>query len=70
MDECLPPKTMRMSSRYPPWINPLAKTLLKKKAILQTSKRGGYLVNLSERIDAVSMKNRRALSDGRVRSKA
>ena len=68
--ECFPSKTTRMSSRDPPWMNPLAKTLLKKKANLQTSKRGGCLVNLSERIDAVSMENRKALSDGRVGSKA
>ena len=61
MDECFPSKTTRMSSREPPWMNPLAKILLKKKANLQTIKRGGCLVNLSERIDAVSMENRKAL---------
>ena len=70
MDECLPLKTMRMSSSDPPWMIPLAKTLLKKNANLQTSRRGGCLVNISERIDAVSMKDREALSDGRVGSKA
>ena len=70
MNECFPPKKMRMSSPDPPWMNPLAETLLKKNAKLQTSKRGGCLVNISERIDAVSMKNREALSDGRVGSKA
>ena len=52
MDECFPSKTMRMSSRDPPWMNPLVKTQLKKKANLQTSKRGECLVNLSERINA------------------
>ena len=69
MDESFPSKTMRMSSRDPPWINPLAKTMLKKRANLQTSKRGGCLLKLSERIYAVSMENRKALSDGRVGSK-
>lgn len=64
-------KTMRMSSRDPPWMNPLEKTVLKKKANLQTSKRGGCLVNLSERSDAVSVENMKALSDGKyVGSKA
>ena len=70
MDECFPSKTVRMSSRDPPWMTPLAKTLLKKKAKLQTSKRGGCLVNLPERINTVITENRKALSDGRIGSKA
>ena len=65
MDECFPSKTMRMSSRDPPWMNPFPKNVLKKKANFQISKRGGCLINLSERIDAVSMENKEALSDGR-----
>ena len=64
MDECFPSKTMRMSSRDPPWMNLFAKIVLRNKANLQTSERGGCLVNLSQRIDAVGMENKEVLSDG------
>ena len=30
-EECFPLKTVRVSSRYPVWLTPLIKTLLKKK---------------------------------------
>ena len=31
MNECFPRKSIRMSSRDPPWMSPLVKSLLKKK---------------------------------------
>ena len=69
MDECFPSKTVRISSRDPPWMTPLAKKL-KKKANLQTSKHGRCSVNLSERINAVITENRKGLADSRIGSKA
>ena len=35
MEQCFQTKTVRMSSRVPPWLSSLVKVLLKKKARLQ-----------------------------------
>ena len=39
MNECFPRKSIRMSSRDPPWMSPLVKSLLKKKKT--RSRKGG-----------------------------
>lgn len=49
MNECFPSKSIRMSSRDPPWMSPLVKSLLKKKT--RSRKGGGRgLTELTEKI--------------------
>ena len=71
MKECFPSKTVRMSTSDPPWMTPLVKTLLRKKAKIQVRKQDGCPVNLRERINSVINENRTALtSDNKIGCKA
>ena len=70
MKGCFPSKTVRMSTRDPPWMT-LVKTLLRKKAKIQVRKQDGCPVNLRERINSVINENRTALtSDNKIGCKA
>ena len=71
MEICFPAKTVRMSSRDPPWMTPLVKVLLKKKARLQArSVRGADLEDLKAKIDKNISENRMALATGNKGSRA
>lgn len=64
MDECMPLKRITISSRDPPWLKPLVKSLLRKKTRFQ---RRGCLNHASEiryRIGQLIEKNRKALATG------
>ena len=43
MEQCFPTKTVRMSSRDPPWLSSFVKVLLKKKARLQARGADGFI---------------------------
>ena len=42
-EQCFPTKTVRMSSRDPPWLSSFVKELLKKKARLQARGADGLI---------------------------
>ena len=48
MKENFPAKTVRMSTRDAPWMTPLAKALLKKKAKAKYRSPDGFPINLKE----------------------
>ena len=50
MKECFPGKSIRMSSRDPPWMSPLVKSLLKKKKTRSRKGGGRNLTELAEKI--------------------
>mgnify|MGYP001794103665 FL=1 len=69
MDECFPAKTVCMSSRDPPWMTPLLKFILKKKA--RSERNGGRdWAELSSKADKLIQENRRALASGPLGSRA
>ena len=70
MNENFPAKTVLMSTRDPPWMTPLAKALLKKKAKAKYRSPDGCPINLKERINAIVTENRKSLASGKVGSKA
>ena len=59
MNENFPVKTMHMSTRDPPWMTPLTKALLKKKAKAKCRSPDGCPISLKERINAIVTENRR-----------
>ena len=61
MNENFPAKTVRISTRDPPWMTQLAKGLLKKKAMAKCRSPDGCPINLKERINAIVTKNRNRL---------
>ena len=70
MNENFPAKTVRTSTRDPPWMTPLAKALLKKKAKAKCRSPDGCPINLKERINAIVTENRKSLASGKMGSKA
>ena len=70
MNENFPAKTVGISTRDPPWMTPLAKSLLKKKAMAKCRSPDGHPINLKERINAIVTKNRKSLACGKMGSKA
>ena len=70
MNENFPAKTVRISTRDPPWMTPLAKALLKKKAKAKCRSPDGCPINLKERINAIVTENRKSLASGKMGSKA
>ena len=70
MNENFPAKTVGISTRDPPWMTPLAKSLLKKKAMAKCRSPDGRPINLKERINAIVTKNRKSLACGKMGSKA
>jgi hypothetical protein len=56
INKCFPVKTVVMSSRDPPWISPLVKLLLRKKAKLQAN--GKPLSEIKSRIANIIKENR------------
>ena len=59
-----------MSTRDQPWMTPLAKALLKKKAKAKCRSPDGCPINLKERIKAIVTENRKSLASGKMGSKA
>ena len=70
MNECFPCKSIRMSSRDPPWMSPLVKSLLKKKKTRSQKGGGRDLTELTEKIGRLIAENRRALASGKLGSRA
>ena len=70
MNECFPSKSIRMSSRDPPWMSPLVKSLLKKKKTRSRKGGGRDLTELTEKIGRLIAENRRALASGKLGSRA
>ena len=70
MNECFPRKSIRMSSRDPPWMSPLVKSLLKKKKTRSRKGGGRDLTELTEKIGRLIAENRRALASGKLGSRA
>ena len=70
MNENFPAKTVRMSTRDPLWMTPLAKALLKKKAKAKCRCPDGCPINLEERINAIVAENHKSLASGKKGSKA
>ena len=70
MNENFPSKTVPMSTRDPPWMTPLAKALLKKKAKAKCRSPDGCPINLKDRINAIVTENRKSLACGNMGSKA
>ena len=70
MNECFPRKSIRMSSRDPPWMSPLVKSLLKKKKTRSRNGGGRDLTELTEKIGRLIAENRRALASGKLGSRA
>ena len=70
MNENFPAKTVRISTRDPPCMTPLAKALLKKKAKAKCRSPDGCPINLKERINAIVTENRKSLASGKMGSKA
>ena len=69
MNENFPAKTVLMSTRDPPWMTPLAKALLKKKAKAKYRSPDGFSINLKERINAIVTENRKSLASGKMGSR-
>ena len=69
MNENVSSKTVRMSTRDPPWMTPLAKALLKKKAKAKCRSPDGCPINLKERINAIVTENRKSLASGKMGSR-
>ena len=69
MNENFPAKTVLMSTRDPPWMTPLAKALLKKKAKAKYRSPDGFPINLKERINAIVTENRKSLASGKMGSR-
>ena len=69
MNENVSSKTVRMSTRDPPWTTPLAKALLKKKAKAKCRSPDGCPINLKKRINAIVTENRKSLACGKMGSK-
>ena len=70
MNENFPAKTVRMSTRDPLWMTPLAKALLKKKAKAKCRCPDGCPISLEERINAIVAENHKSLASGKKGSKA
>ena len=68
MNENFAAKTVRMSTRDPPWMTALAKALLKKKAKAKCRSPDGCPVNLKERSNAIVTENRKSLASGKMGS--
>ncbi|EDO46338.1 predicted protein [Nematostella vectensis] len=66
MDECLPLKSITMSSRDPPWLTPLVKVLLRKKRRLQCRGKAERVREISNKIGSLVSGYRRNLSAGEV----
>ena len=70
MNENVSSKTVRMSTRDPPWTTALAKALLKKKAKAKCRSPDGCPINLKETINAIVTENRKSLTCGKMGFKA
>ena len=58
MDECMPVKTVRISSRDPAWMSPLVKSMLRAKSKISVSNKE-RLKSINSRISEVIKENRR-----------
>ena len=65
MNENFPANTVRMSTCDPPWMTPLAKALLKKKAKAKCRSPDGCPITLKEKISAIVAENRKSLASER-----
>ena len=71
MAQCFSAKTVRMSSSDPPWISPLVKILLQKKAMLQArGDREADLQVLKLKINNLICNNRKTLASGEKGSRS
>jgi hypothetical protein len=64
MDECFPKRSVTLSSRDPPWMTPLVKRLLKKRAKLKNKGSTNRLADIASRINQLIVENRRNLVSG------
>ena len=68
MDECMPLRSVRMSSRDPVWMTPLVKSLMRVKSRIAPSNKD-QLAEVNRKISELISKNRRTLAKAPVRSR-
>ena len=68
MDECMPLRSVRMSSRDPVWMTPLVKSLMRVKSRIAPSNKD-RLAEINRKISELISKNRRTLAKAPVGSR-
>ena len=68
MDECMPLRSVRMSSRDPVWMTPLVKSLMRVKSRIAPSNKD-RLAEVNRKISELISKNRRTLAKAPVGSR-